>query len=162
MARQKQSFLCVLTALFGLCAGIAGSEAVFGRLRDAASAKPLLFALELRDEAGSLLASPLLVGEQGRKLHLDLSQPSGPDGEPLRMSLDLDAQDGGPQNLCLEYRLSVDDGTPHEGRLRVAFGERSSVRLDGPGESLRLDVVVAKAGSKEFSRILEERRRGLI
>jgi hypothetical protein len=50
----------------------------------------------------------------------------------------------------------------HEGKLWVAFGERSSVRLEGPGESLRLDVVVAKAGSKEFSRMLEQRRRGLI
>ena len=162
MARLERRLLCVGSALLGLLAGVAGSEAVFGRLRDAASLQPLLFSLEVRDESGSLLASPLLVGEEGRKLHLELSHPAGPDQEPLRMSLDLAPRLGGPQNLCLEYRLSVEDGMQHEGKLWVAFGERSSVRLEAPGESLRLDVVVAKAGSKEFSRMLEQRRRGLI
>jgi hypothetical protein len=161
MARQKRGLLCAVSALLGLCAGIAGSEAVFGRLRDAGS-RPLLFSVELRDESGSLLANPLLVGEEGRKVHLDLDQPGDARSEPVRMSLDLDPQRTGAENLCLEYRVSLRDGPPQEGRLAFAFGERRSVRVDGSGESLRLDVVVARAGSKEFSRILERRRRGLI
>jgi hypothetical protein len=162
MTRQKRCLLSVVSALVGLCAGIAGSEAVFGRLRDASASRPLLFSVELRDESGSLLASPLLVGEEGRKLHLDLSQPDGVRSEPLRMSLDLDPRETDAQNLCIEYRVSLEEGTPQQGRLAMAFGERRSVRVDGSRESLRLDVVVARAGSKEFSRILDERRRGLI
>jgi hypothetical protein len=161
MARQKRGLLCVVSALLGLCAGIAGSEAVFGRLRDE-GARPLLFSVELRNESGALLASPLLVGEEGRRLHLDLEQPGRVANEPVRMSLDLDPRHAGGENLCLEYRVSLRDGEPQEGRLAMAFGERRSVRVDGSRESLRLDVVVARAGSKEFSRILERRRRGLI
>jgi hypothetical protein len=151
----------MVSALLGLCAGIGGSEAVFGQLRDAGS-RPLLFSLELRDESGSLLASPLLVGEEGRKLHLDLDHPGRVRNEPVRMSLDLHPRQAGGENLCLEYRVSLPDGEPQEGRLALAFGERRSVRVDGSRESFRLDVVVARAGSKEFSRILERRRRGLI
>jgi hypothetical protein len=162
MPRLKRGVLCVVSALLGLAGGVAGSEGLFGRLREAGATRPLLFSVELRDAAGALLASPLLVGEEGRKLHLDLSQPIGPHSEPLRMSLDLDPQGVGPQNLCLGYRLSVEDGRPHAGRVGLAFGERRSLRLGGPGEPLTLDVVVAKAGSKEFSRILEERSNGLI
>jgi hypothetical protein len=162
MARHRRRILCAVSALVGLCAGLGGSEAVFGRLRDAATREPLLFALELRDAAGSLLASPLLVGEEGRKLHLDLSQPDGVRSEAVRMSLDLDPRAADARNLCLEYRVEVEDGIPQEGRLALAFGERRSVRVDGSREPLRLDVVVARAGSKEFSRILDQRRRGLI
>jgi hypothetical protein len=162
MERHRRRFLCAVSALLGLCAGLAGSEAVFGRLRDAASSRPLLFSLELRDASGSLLASPLLVGEEGRKVHLDLAQPGNPRADAVRMSLDLDPRDAGARALCLEYRVALEDGAPQEGRLALAFGERRSVRVDGSRESLRLDLVVARAGSKEFSRILDERRRGLI
>jgi hypothetical protein len=151
----------MVSALLGLCGGIAGSEAVFGPLRDR-GAKPLLLAVELRDESGALLASPLLVGEEGRRLHLDLDRPGHVRSEPVRMSLDLDARQADGENLCFEYRVSLRDGEPQEGRLALAFGELRSVRVDGSRESLRLDVVVARAGSKEFSRILERRRRGLI
>jgi hypothetical protein len=162
MSKVQRGVLCVVSAMLGLAAGVAGSEGLFGHLRESDDTRPLLFSVEVRDEAGALLASPLLVGEQGRKLHLDLSQPSGPHSEPLRMSLDLDPQGAGPRNICLGYRLSIEDGSPRAGRVGLAFGERRSLRLEGAGEPLRLDVVVAKAGSKEFSRILEERSNGLI
>ena len=63
--RRKST--CLLFGLSGLVLGIAGAEATFGRLRtDASSA--LLFSVELRDEAGALLASPMLVGEDGQVL----------------------------------------------------------------------------------------------
>ncbi len=65
----RRKALCLLFGLGGLVFGIAGAESTFGRLREAQGAA-LLFSVELRDEAGALLASPMLVGEEGRKLHL--------------------------------------------------------------------------------------------
>jgi hypothetical protein len=76
----------------------------------------------------------------------------------LNMSLDLDPRADG-ENLCLGYRLSIDDGFPHTGRLGVSYGEMRSVRLSGGGENLRLSLVVARAHSREFERMLALRRR---
>ena len=60
-AGLRRKALCLLFGLFGLVFGIVGAENTFGRLRDASGAA-LLFSLEVRDEAGALLASPMLVG----------------------------------------------------------------------------------------------------
>ncbi len=57
----RRKALCLLFGLGGLVFGIAGAESTFGRLREAQGAA-LLFSVELRDEAGALLASPMLVG----------------------------------------------------------------------------------------------------
>src|SRR5262249_7808360 len=137
-----------------------GAENTFGRFRPEPSAgpQPLLFSLELRDRAGALLASPLLVGEEGRRLHLDLSQPAGPRSEALQMSLDLDPRSSGRNDICVEYSLSVFGETARAGHMSVEMGRRRSVRVPGPGEPLRLDVQVARAGSPEFDRILLARR----
>ncbi len=116
--------------------------------------------MELRDEAGALLASPMLVGEEGRKLHLDLAQPAGPDSEPLRMSLDLSPRKSGGGELCVEYSLALEGGWARGGWMSVPMGERRSVRVPGPGEPLRLDLVVARAGTPAFDRILLARRLG--
>ena len=155
----RRKALCLLFGLGGLFFGIAGAETTFGRLRETPAAA-LLFSLELRDEAGALLANPMLVGEEGRKLHLDLSQPGGPDTEPLRMSLDLAPHKSGGGNLCVEYRLSLHGGRSRGGWMSVPMGERRSVRVPGPGEPLRLDLVVARAGTPAFDRILLARRLG--
>ena len=155
----RRKGLCLLFGLGGLVFGIAGAESTFGRLRQAPGAA-LLFSLELRDEAGALLANPMLVGEEGRKLHLDLSQPGGPDLEPLRMSLDLSPRKSDGGNLCVEYRLALDGGRSRGGWMSVPMGERRSVRVPGPGEPLRLDLVVARAGTPAFDRILLARRLG--
>ena len=155
----RRKALCLLFGLFGLVFGIVGAENTFGRLRDASGAA-LLFSLEVRDEAGALLASPMLVGEEGRKVHLDLSQPSGPSSEPLRMSLDLSPHAGGGGDLCIEYRLSLDGRKARAGWMSLPMGERRSVRVPGPGEPLRLELVVARAGTPEFDRILLARRLG--
>src|SRR2546421_3239934 len=114
----RRKALCLLFGLGGLVFGIVGAENTFGRLREAPGAA-LLFSLELRDEAGALLASPMLVGAEGRKLHLDLSQPGGPDNEPVRMSLDLSPHGGGGGDLWVEYRRS-----PGGGRARGGVGRR--------------------------------------
>jgi len=155
----RRKALCLLFGMGGLLFGIAGAETTFGRLRDTSRAA-LLFSVELRDEAGALLANPMLVGEEGRKLHLDLEQPGGPDLEPLRMSLDLSPHKSGGGNLCVEYRLALDGGRARGGWMSVPMGERWTVRVPGPGEPLRLDLVVARAGTPEFDRILLARRLG--
>src|SRR2546423_14790258 len=101
----RRKALCLLFGLGGLVFGIAGAENTFGRLREAPAAA-LLFSVELRDEAGALLASPMLVGEEGRKLHLDLSQPGGPANQPRRMSPDPSPHRRAARGLCLAYPLS--------------------------------------------------------
>jgi hypothetical protein len=157
-AGLRRKALCLLFGLGGLVFGIAGAESTFGRLREAQGAA-LLFSVELRDGAGALLASPMLVGEEGRKLHLDLAQAAGTDSEPVRMSLDLSPHKSGGE-LCVEYRLALDGRRARGGRMSVTMGERRSVRVPGPGEPLRLDLVVARAGTPAFDRILLARRLG--
>jgi len=149
-----------IAALAGFICGIAGAEMAFGSLRAQAKAErpaPLLFSLEVRDATGSLLASPLLVGEEGRKVRLNLAQRSRPG---VQMSLDLDPQPSGENAICLGFRLSM-EGHQHAGRIGVNYGERRSLRLDGH-EPLRLDFTVARAGSRAFDRILRARGRPLI
>jgi hypothetical protein len=156
-SRFPRRALACACAVSGLFAGFLGTEAVFGErapLRGAA----LLFSIELRDDAGALLANPLLVGEEGHKLHLDLDRPMGPRSEPLRMSLDLDPRPAGTGDLCVGYRISVSDDEPRAGRVGLSPGQPRSLRLEGPGEPLRMRLVVARAGSPEFSRILRARR----
>jgi hypothetical protein len=156
-ARRKA--LCLLFGLGGLLFGLFGAENTFGRLREASSAA-LLFSVEVRDDAGALLANPLLVGEEGRRLHLDLSHPGDGDNEPVRMSLDLSPHGDERGGLCVEYRLSFPGGRPRGGWMSVPLGERRSVRVPGPGEPLRLDLVVARAGTPAFDRLLLARRLG--
>ncbi len=157
-SRFRRRALGCLCAILGLFAGFLGTEVLFGERASAVRGAALLFSVELRDEAGALLASPLLVGEEGRRLHLDLDRPMGPRSEPLRMSLDLDPRPAGPRDLCVGYKISISDDEPRAGRVGLAPGQPRSVRLDGPGEPLRLRLVVARAGSPEFSRILRARR----
>ena len=123
-----------------------------------ARSEAVLYSIEVRNGQGDLLASPMLVGEEGRPVHLSLAQGMGPHSEPLAMSLDLDPQRDG-DNLCLGYRLSIDDGFPHAGRMGVSYGEISSVELNGGGESLRLSLVVARAHTRDFGRLLMRHRR---
>jgi hypothetical protein len=173
MAHRKLNVVAVAVA--GFLFGLLGAEASFGRLRTepskASAPAPLLFSLELRDAAGELLASPLLVGEEGKRLHLSLSQPPGGPRAPvqtrggsdqpgLQMSLDLDPQPAGQRDVCVGYRLSF-SGAQHEGRIGLPFGERRAVRLDG-GERLQLHLTVARAGSPAFRELLRARARPLI
>ena len=147
----------IVSAVAGLAFGLLGAELSFGTLRpNEQRTEAVLYSIEVRNERGVLLASPMLVGEEGRPLHLNLA---GPHSEPMAMSLDLDPQSTGGDNLCLGYRLSIDDGFAHAGRLGVSYGEQRSVRLRGGGESLRLSLVVTRAHSREFDRLLSQRRR---
>ncbi len=157
MRRRMPAISRLLSALAGLAVGLFGAEMTFGALRpEEKQSGAVLYSIELRNEAGDLLASPMLVGKEGAPVHLDLV---GPHSEPLAMSLDLDPRSEGGDNLCLGYKLSIDDGYAHSGRVGVSYGEERSVRLRGGGESLRLSLVVARARSRQFERILSHRRR---
>jgi len=76
----------------------------------------VLYSIEVRNGAGDLLASPMLIGEEGRPLHLSLAAGRWPAPRALAMSLDLEPHPDGSDNLCLGYRLSIDDGFAHSGR----------------------------------------------
>ena len=157
MLRNRPAISRLLSAVAGLAFGLLGAELTFGSLRPPEQhPDAVLYSIEVRNDAGDLLASPMLVGEEGRPVHLNLV---GPHSDPLAMSLDLDPQSEGGDNLCLGYRLSIDDGFPHSGHVGVSYGEHRSFQLRGGGETLRLSVVVARARSPEFGRILQSRRR---
>ena len=149
----------ILSALAGVVFGLFGAEMTFGQLRpDEGRSDAVLYSIEVRNGAGDLLASPMLVGEEGRPVHLNLSTEAGRHTEPLAMSLDLDPSPDG-DNLCVGYRLTLDDGFAHSGRMGVAYGQMQSVELNGGGENLRLSLVVARAKTPEFDRILQRHRR---
>ena len=149
----------ILSALAGVVFGLFGAEMTFGQLRpDEGRSDAVLYSIEVRNGAGDLLASPVLVGEEGHPVHLNLSTEAGRHTEPLAMSLDLDPSPDG-DNLCVGYRLSLDDGFAHSGRMGVAYGQMQSVELNGGGENLRLSLVVARAKTPEFDRILQRHRR---
>lgn len=158
MHRRQRAIARIFSALVGLAFGLFGAELTFGQLRaEAPGPQAVLYSIEVRNDAGDLLASPMLIGEEGRPVHLDLSQEAGPHSEPLAMSLDLDPRADG-NNLCVGYRLSIDDGFAHSGRMGVSWGEPRSVRLNGGGENLRLSLVVARAHTRDFGRILHQHR----
>ena len=159
MLRRRPPIARIAFAFLGLACGILGAEVTFGQLRpDEPRSEAVLYSIEVRNGAGDLLASPVLIGEEGRPVHLSLSQDVGRHREPLAMSLDLDPSPDG-ENLCVGYRLSIDDGFAHSGRVGVAYGELRSVELNGGGESLRLSLVVARAYTRDFGRILQQHRR---
>src|SRR5260221_1010306 len=157
MVSRRPKISRVLSALAGLAFGLLGAEMTFGSLRpEEQRTDAVLYSIEVRNDAGDLLASPMLVGKEGQPVHLNFA---GPHSDPMAMSLDLDPQSAGGDNLCLGYRLSIDDGFAHAGRLGVSYGEQRSVQIRGGGESLRLSLVVPRARSPEFGRILLGRRR---
>ena len=157
MLRRRPAISRLLSAMAGLAFGLFGAEMTFGALRPAEQpSDAVLYSIEVRNDAGDLLASPMVVGEEGRPVHLNMV---GPHSEAVAMSLDLDPRSEGGNNLCVGYRLSLDDGFAHSGHLGVSYGEERSVRLSGGGESLRFSLVVARARSRQFGRILQQHRR---
>src|SRR5437763_1300793 len=123
MQRRRPALARILSAVLGLAFGLLGAEMTFGSLRpDEARPHAGLSSSEVRNGEGDLLASPMVVGEEGRRVPLSLAQDLGPHSEALAMSLDLEPQPDG-ENLCLGYRLSIDDGFPHSGRMGVSYGE---------------------------------------
>ncbi|MBS2023611.1 MAG: hypothetical protein JST92_14505 [Deltaproteobacteria bacterium] len=166
VARIKSRLWYVIAcAVMGFGVGVIGSESTFGRLRPEA-VQPLLYSVEVRNDDGDLLASPLLVGQDGQALHLDLSQSreDAPESAPLSMSLDLSPREDGPEQVCLGYKLSLDHGlnagpnATHEGRVGLRLGEARSVQLSQNGEKLHLQLTVARVGTKAFDALMRARK----
>ena len=153
--RTRKTLLRLLAAGFGLTFGILGAEATFGHLR-APAAAPLpavLYSIELRNGQGDLVANPMVVGQEGRHVHLDLSQ-EGPHSEPLAMSLDLDPRPF-EAGICMGFDLSVDDGRSAHGRIGLQYGlEGSYVPLSGGGQ---LWLRAARAHTAEFEQLIARR-----
>jgi hypothetical protein len=138
--------------------GIFGSELTFGQLRAAEPGSAVLYSIELRNGQGELLASPLVVGQEGHRVHLDIAQ-EGPHSEPLAMSLDLTPQPSA-SGLCLGYKLVVDNGTPHLGSLELFYGLRGNAeRIHGGNDDLHLWLRAARAHTAEFDQLLLRRYR---
>ena len=128
MQRYKPAISRLLAAVAGLAFGLMGAELTFGSLRPEGQRDAVLYSIEVRNEAGDLLASPMLVGEEGRPVHLSLV---GPHSEPMAMSLDLDPKSAGGDNLCVGYRLSI------RRRLRALGAARRRVRTAALGAAAR-------------------------
>src|SRR5256884_7459493 len=153
MQRRRPALARILSALAGLAFGLLGAEMTFGQLRpEDPRPDAVLYSIEVRNGAGDLLASPVLIGEEGRPVHLSLSQDVGRHREPLAMSLDLDPSPDG-ENLCVGYRLSIDDGFAHSRRVGVASGVLRSVELNGGRGSLRLSPGLPPPFTRRFGRI---------
>jgi len=106
MQRRRHARARILSAVAGLACGLLGAELTFGNLRPTEPrSEAVLYSIEVRNEAGDLLASPMVVGEEGRPVHLSLAQEIGHRRAPTSMSLDLDPYSEGGDNLCLGYRL---------------------------------------------------------
>src|SRR2546421_11393968 len=152
MQRRRPALARILSALAGLAFGLLGAEMTFGQLRpEEPRSDAVLYSIEVRNGAGDLLASPMLIGEEGRPVHLSLSQDVGRHREPLAMSLDLDPSPDG-DNLCVGYRLAIDDGFAHSGRMGVTYGALHSVPLDGGGVNPGLFPGAGRADKPRFRR----------
>jgi hypothetical protein len=160
MARTRHAIWRMFAAALGLAFGIFGSELTFGQLRaEEPGSAAVLYSIELRNGQGDLLASPLVVGQEGRHVHLNLAQQEGPHSEPLAMSLDLDPQPM-ESGLCLGFKLVVGDGFAHQGRVAVPYGQTGGwVPLAGR-EGLRLSLRAARAHTPEFDRLMLQHRNG--
>jgi hypothetical protein len=83
---RRPAFARIASALLGLACGLLGAEMTFGSLRpDEPRSDAVLYSIEVRNGAGDLLASPMLVGEEGRPVHLSLeTAPSTSAWRPSR------------------------------------------------------------------------------
>jgi hypothetical protein len=160
MARTRHALWRMLAAGFGLAFGIFGSELTFGQLRAAEpGSAAVLYSIELRNGQGDLLASPMVVGQEGRRVHLDLGRQEGPHSEPMAMSLDLTPRPI-ESGVCLDFNLVVGAGPAHRGKVNVPYGPNGgSVPLRGR-EGLRLSLRAARAHTPEFDRLMYQRRYG--
>jgi hypothetical protein len=158
MARTRRAIWRMFAAGFGLASGIFGAEMTFGQLR--AKADPgvpaVLYSIELRNRQGELLASPMVVGQEGRRVHLDLAQ-DGPHSEPLDMSLDLSPQPY-ESGLCLDFKLSTSDGFARHGHVQVPYGDRGRSLVVPGVDDLHMQLRVARAHTAEFEQLLQRHR----
>jgi hypothetical protein len=96
--------------------------------RSSSQDKALVFAMMVQTPGGDLLASPVVVGEEGQRLQVRLMCEEDPREERMSLTLDpLGIEDG---HMLYSYELSV------AGRVD---SEHGTVRLQ-PGKERRIEV----------------------
>jgi hypothetical protein len=160
MARTRQALWRMLAAGFGLAFGIFGSELTFGQLRSAGpSTQAVLYSVELRNAQGDLLASPMVVGQEGQRVHLNLSQREGPHSDPLAMSLELEPRPI-ESGLCLDFKLVIGDRLARRGSVDVPYGRSGRTVALRDSEGLHLSLRAARAHTPEFDALMYRHRVG--
>ena len=114
---------------------------------------PLLMALEVRGDRGEVLASPVVLGEEGKRVEVDLVQPGDPDGP--RMSLALDPRPTADGGLCIGYQLAIGGVSRGHGNVTLPYGENRTLRFGRRGA---LRMFAARVPSPELKQFLARKK----
>jgi hypothetical protein len=114
----------------------------------------VFFAMQIADEAGTVLAEPKLLGMCGVPLQMTLAEP-GFATEP-QMSLRLEPEIRRDGSYEVAFELSVPGKvSKHRGSMTFRMGEEASARLSYPGGHLEVQLVAFAVPSPEFDLFLE-------
>lgn len=119
---------------------------------------PLVFAVSVEEPGGRVLASPVVLGTQGRTVELRLVCES--DSSSERMSLTLAPIGGEPEEMLYSYELSVAgrfDGARGTVRLSPGAEKRIFVHPDEP-EGVTLALFAAPVKHEGLEGYLRARR----
>ncbi len=123
--------------------------------------EPYVFAMSVRNAEGDVLASPVVVGQAGRKMEVRLMCEADPRLE--RMSLVLEPVQSAGGDLAYNYELSVAghvDGA--RGTVHLTRGTEQHIRVPGAGtRGVTLALYAAPLKHPGLERYLRERRRRL-
>jgi hypothetical protein len=113
-----------------------------------AAGDPLYFDMSIADESGAVLATPRLVGLEGKSLQMTLAKPS----MSLEMSPEL-VKDGSYE-ICFEISMPgrVEKG---RGRLKLRSGEEKRTRVSYPGGHLDVRLAAFNTQSPEFKLLMQ-------
>ncbi len=157
--RTVPSLLASLVAVGALLAPVpdGGELPLLGQMCVPASGDRVFFAMSIADEAGTVLAEPMLLGMCGVPLEMTLAEPGHL--EDPRMSLVLEPQPRRDGSLDVAFEVSVrgrvDAG---KGKVRVRPGEERSTRVTYPGGSLKIQLAAFQVPSPELQLYLEHGR----
>jgi hypothetical protein len=116
-------------------------------------AETIFIAVEVQGEDGGVIARPMLVGEDGKRLRVHLRDPLAPERDRLTLVLDPTLQ-GADVELDLELALP---GRPTgKGKVQLRLGAEQTVEIG----KLSVALYAARVPSDEFDRYLKSRRIG--
>lgn len=125
------------------------------------SGEPVVFALALQDPDGSVIASPVVLGDVGQKVEVRMMCRSDPRHE--RMSLVLDPLESSVDGeLAYSYELKVAGRVSSaKGTVRLTTGAEQRIEVDGEGSGVTMALYAAPIGHPGVERYLEDRRERL-
>jgi hypothetical protein len=117
----------------------------------------LVFAMSIADEAGTVLAEPMLVGMCGVPLEMTLAEPGHLEDPRMSLLLEPQPRDDGRLDIAFEVsvRGRVDAG---RGRLQVRPGEERTAHVTYPGGRLEIQLAAFQVPSVELDLYLEHGR----